>query len=615
MKFKNIFTIFSALCASLLLTCCEGEKDLIIIEGNLPIKTSTLFLVGDATPNGWSIDNPTPMTASDDDPLVFSWEGQLNPGEMKLCLTKGSWDAPFIRPLVAGDKIGRDGIADALFDMHAGDPDNKWKVADKGIYSLTFDLRNWIMSAKFVREADAPEIIPVQTENLYIVGSATPNGWNIDEPTALEKKSDYIFVYEGPLDAGEMKACTTTGSWDVEFVRPSYDGCKINSSGAEAADFVFTAAPDYKWVVDEPGIYRLTFDLEHFTIAAEYTGSFTPTPKLYMIGEATEGGWSWDDAIVIEASEGNDGLFVWEGELGRGSLKASSVKDFEAAFYRPAVADCEISSEGVASHEMVLTEGPDDKWLVTTAGRYRLTFNTTDMTFDAVYKGESVDFPVLYMIGDATAGGWSLDDATPVTTDTENFYQWEGILNVGAMKACFTRDFSAPFYRPADSGCEISETGASSDAMVFTTDPDDKWTVTKAGKYRLTFAMSAMKFSAQYLESAVIVPRLYMIGEATAGGWSLDDATEYNHVEGTEGTYTWTGELKTGTFKACTVKDFNAPFYRPSDNNCEISENGVSKPDVVYTTGPDDQWKVVKAGKYTITIDIVAMTISAKFIN
>ena len=183
MKFKNIFTIYSALCASLLLTCCEGEKDLIIIEGNLPIKTSTLFLVGDATPNGWSIDNPTPMTASDDDPLVFSWEGQLNPGEMKLCLTKGSWDAPFIRPLVAGDKIGRDGIADALFDMHAGDPDNKWKVADKGIYSLTFDLRNWIMSAKFVREADAPEIIPVQTENLYIVGSATPNGWNIDEPT------------------------------------------------------------------------------------------------------------------------------------------------------------------------------------------------------------------------------------------------------------------------------------------------------------------------------------------------------------------------------------------------------------------------------------------------
>ncbi|EJW99747.1 hypothetical protein EVA_12145, partial [gut metagenome] len=36
------------------MTGCEGEKTLVIIEGNLPIKTSTLYMVGDATPNGWS---------------------------------------------------------------------------------------------------------------------------------------------------------------------------------------------------------------------------------------------------------------------------------------------------------------------------------------------------------------------------------------------------------------------------------------------------------------------------------------------------------------------------------------------------------------------------------
>lgn len=615
MKLKNIFTIFSVLCASLLLTCCEGEKDLIIIDGNLPIKTSTLYLVGDATPNGWSIDNPTPLTASEGDPLVFTWEGQLNPGEMKLCLTTGSWDAPFIRPLNANDEIGKDGVAETAFKMHAGDPDDKWKIVDKGIYSLTFDLRNWLMSARFVREPDAPKIEPIVTEVLYIVGSATPNEWNIDEPTALEKKSDYTFVYEGPLNTGEMKACTTTGSWDVPFVRPSSDGCKINSTGIEANDFVYTTAPDHKWIIDEAGIYRLTFDLENYTITVEYTGSYKPAAKLYMIGEATEGGWSWDDATVIEATPGNDGLFEWEGELGRGSMKASLVKDFSAAFYRPAFADCEISAEGVASHEMVLTESPDDQWKVTTAGRYHLTFNITDMTFDAVYKGESETQPTLYLIGDATEGGWSLDNATPVTTDTENLYQWEGVLKEGSLKACFTLDFSAPFYRPAASDCEISENGVSSDAMVFTTDPDDKWTVKKAGKYRLTFDIGAMKFSAQYLEDAVIIPQLYMIGEATAGGWSLDNATEYTYVNGTEGTYTWTGELKIGTFKACTIKDFSAPFYRPASADCEVSENGVAQPDVVYTTGPDDQWKVVKAGTYTITIDIKALTIAAEFIK
>lgn len=83
-----------------LFTGCDGEKDLKIIDGNLPIKTSTLFMVGDATPNGWSIDDPTPFTQNADDPMLFTWEGTLNMGEMKLCLVAGSYDNPFIRPVM-----------------------------------------------------------------------------------------------------------------------------------------------------------------------------------------------------------------------------------------------------------------------------------------------------------------------------------------------------------------------------------------------------------------------------------------------------------------------------------------------------------------------------------
>ncbi|MDE6305283.1 MAG: SusF/SusE family outer membrane protein, partial [Muribaculaceae bacterium] len=78
MKLNNIFSVAVGLGLALGLSGCEGEKDLIIIEGNLPIKTSALYMVGDATPNGWSIDNPTPLTAEGEDPLIFSWEGELN---------------------------------------------------------------------------------------------------------------------------------------------------------------------------------------------------------------------------------------------------------------------------------------------------------------------------------------------------------------------------------------------------------------------------------------------------------------------------------------------------------------------------------------------------------
>lgn len=596
------------------LTGCDGEKDLIIIDGELPIKTSTLYMVGDATPNGWSIDAPTPLEAVGEDPLVFTWEGPLNQGEMKLCLTTGSWDAAFIRPLAGGTKITREGLENETFAMHAGDPDDKWVIADAGIYSLMFDLRNWKMSAKFVREQDAPEITPIEAEMVYLVGDATPNGWDIDNPNTTEKKSQYIFVYEGPLGTGELKACTTTGSWDAPFIRPTSNGVKINSNGVENESFVYSTSPDNKWVVEESGIYRITFDLEHWTIAAELIGEFTPTPKLYMIGTATEGGWGWDAATVIEANADNHDMFVWEGELYRGSLKAALEKNYDAPFYRPATADCEISKSGVASNDMVFTTSPDDQWLVTFAGKYRLTFNTADMTFNAKYIGESTTLPTLYMIGGATAGGWSLDDATAITTTTENLYVWEGVLGIGEMKASFTKDFGAEFYRPTIADCEISKSGVASTAMTLSTAPDDKWKVTYAAKYRLTFDLAAMTFNAEYLEDATIIPPLYLIGDATPGGWSWDAATEMTPT-GNEGEYTWTGALKTGEFKASSVKDFGASFYRPSTSNCEVSENGVAANDMVYTTGPDDKWKVVTAGNYTLTLNTKAMTIDVKYLD
>jgi hypothetical protein len=50
--------------------------------------TTTLYLIGEATPNGWSLDNATPMTKSADSPYIFTWSGTLKAGEMKIsCLS------------------------------------------------------------------------------------------------------------------------------------------------------------------------------------------------------------------------------------------------------------------------------------------------------------------------------------------------------------------------------------------------------------------------------------------------------------------------------------------------------------------------------------------------
>ncbi len=75
---------------------CEGEKDLVIIEGNLPIKTETLYMVGDAVPAGWNIDAPTAFTPSQEDPLVFSYEGHLSTGDLRCAWRAGTREGVYV---------------------------------------------------------------------------------------------------------------------------------------------------------------------------------------------------------------------------------------------------------------------------------------------------------------------------------------------------------------------------------------------------------------------------------------------------------------------------------------------------------------------------------------
>ena len=84
-----------------------------------------------------------------------------------------------------------------------------------------------------------------------------------------------------------------------------------------------------------------------------------------------------------------------------------------------------------------------------------------------------------------------MDDATAFTQSPDNKYvfTWEGDLVQGDMKACLEPDgtFSCPFLRPTFSGCKINAKGVEDSEFIYTTNPDDKWRVEEAGKYRLVF--------------------------------------------------------------------------------------------------------------------------------
>lgn len=322
--------------------------------------------------------------------MVFTWEGTLNAGEMKLCLTTGNWDAGFIRPVNDQEAISKSNISGQTFAMWAGDPDNKWRVTEAGKYRLSFDLRNWTMSTEYLGEKDKPAVEPIVLDHLYAIGSATlagESGWEWDQAPELEKKSDYIYVYEGELKAGELKLAGEK-DFNAVFIRPaSADANKINKNGVESANFVYTTGPDDKWVVEDHGNYRLTFDLEHWTIQAEFLNVIEDTPEYYMIGDATPGGWSWDECQVLTQDANNKNVFTWEGKLKEGTFKMSNKKDFNAAFVRPSSADVEVNANGVAANDFVVSAGdPDNQWKVTEAGTYKITLNLKNKTIEVVKK-------------------------------------------------------------------------------------------------------------------------------------------------------------------------------------------------------------------------------------
>lgn len=502
MKLRNIFYLLSVLLLWPLCSC-EGEKDLVIIQNDLPIKTSVLYMVGDATPKGWDINSPTPLVASEEDALVFTWEGNLNVGEMKLCTTTGSWNDPFIRPLVGGTEIGKEPITDAPFKMHAGDPDDKWNIVEAGVYNIKFDMRHRTMSTVYLSEPDGPEIIPIETENLYIIGDATPSWWNIDTPTPCEKISDYIFVYEGGLNEGALQALLTPGDWSPAFILPIKEDSKINKSGKDDELFNYSINHSNMWTVEDAGRYRLTFDLRNWTISAEYLGSYAPE-KLYIVGSATAGGWSLDNATELTAVDGIDGEYTWTGYLAKGTFKATTVKDFGAPFYRPSSPDCQISETGITATDVVLTSDPDDQWNVVTAGNYKIDINTKKLTITAEYLGDPGKRPIetttLYIIGDATPTSWDIGAPTPCEMKSERVFIYEGKLFKGALQAtAVAGDWSMPFILLLTNGCKISKAGVENNEFDYLVDHANMWQVEDAGNYRLTFDLENWTINAEYL--------------------------------------------------------------------------------------------------------------------
>ncbi len=185
---------------------------------------------------------------------------------------------------------------------------------------------------------------------LYLIGSATPNGWDLNTAALMLTVSDGVYEWVGDLSAGELKFLETP-TWMPSY-GPATNGDAL-ASGSMVKREQELQENDNKYMVTA-GRYSLRIDLTgenpQLTVAdgtgMEDKGFSSHNPAaIYPIGSATAAGWTPANAIELAETAFNSGIYQGQIALQSGELKFLHQRDWGKA-YGATAANTPINDEG-----------------------------------------------------------------------------------------------------------------------------------------------------------------------------------------------------------------------------------------------------------------------------
>jgi hypothetical protein len=208
-----------------------------------------------------------------------------------------------------------------------------------------------------------------RAQELYLVGDATPNGWDAQRAQYMRQDAEdqSLFTYEGVLSRGEFKLLLKPGEWLPCYVRNAEDSTKMVYRATEE-DY-----PDCKWWISKKSNYRIEAHVDNLTMTVIDLGGDFEEPifyELYMIGDATPGGWSWDRVTALVQDDEDINHFSYSGPLFAGEIKFPTeiVHDWSGQFLLAPAPNCAPTAEGT----YVVGNSPDNKWVIPTAGEWKI---------------------------------------------------------------------------------------------------------------------------------------------------------------------------------------------------------------------------------------------------
>ena len=226
--------------------------------------TGKLFIVGGATQGGWNNPVPTPtqeLARLDE----TTWAGifQMNAGEQYLLLPlNGDWDNKF--SVASSSLPGLEGGGDFGFNL----PGNIPGPTSSGWYKIIVDFQ----TGKF-KVTPYTSTLPT---NLYMVGDATPGGWNNPVPVPSQQLTRInSSQWKGTINftGGNTKYIflLQNGSWDFKYAVPDNSITDLWKGG----EILYNSGAD---VPGPPTAGTKTVLVDFATKENFATGKFTVTP-------------------------------------------------------------------------------------------------------------------------------------------------------------------------------------------------------------------------------------------------------------------------------------------------------------------------------------------------
>lgn len=323
--------------------------------------SSALYVIGDATPGGWSLNEASQMNSISGEAGGFIWTGNLVPGKFKFLTTNTGY-------LPSYCKDGSSAESKLIYRENNDQPDEQFEIESSGSYRITVNIIDLTIS---VEMTTGPKY-----NAIYFVGSFT--NWSF-VPMRLDPNNSFVFRYGAIMTwngGGEFKFGTQNNSWE-DMYHPTIANAPYTHTGVMQND-----EGDNKWALTQAECgrpYKMTLDITEGAEKFSMT-TFTPFENLYMVGDATQAGWNIDNAVAM--TKVDDYNFTWHGNLTAGSVKITCDRqsDWNGVWFMASTNDEEPTGEEqvMAFVDKIHDAGVRDidrKWKITQAGIYTITCN------------------------------------------------------------------------------------------------------------------------------------------------------------------------------------------------------------------------------------------------